>query len=82
MVALEALHDIRWEIGNVDLTIHAERPILSTYKPAIRESLAGLLRIPPDRISVKAKTNEGFDAVGQGRAIACEVALTVNMESE
>lgn len=82
MITLQALRARRWEVGNVDLTIHAERPILSSYKPAIRESLANLLRTEPERISVKAKTNEGFDAVGQGRAISCEVALTVKRESE
>jgi len=56
---------------NVDVTIHAEQPRLGPYKTAIREQLAGLLNLPPDAVGVKAKTNEGLDAVGRGEAIAC-----------
>ena len=39
--------------------------------------MTGLMSLDPERIGVKAKTNEGFDAVGEGRAIACEAALTL-----
>lgn len=58
-------------VANLDIVIHAERPKLSAYKPAIRDSIAGLLGLPPDKVGVKAKTNEGLDAVGRGEAIAC-----------
>ena len=64
-----------WRINNLDLTIRAEKPKLAAYKNRLRQSLASLLSLDPDRIGVKAKTNEGFDAVGEGRAIACEAAL-------
>lgn len=73
--ALEEIERLNWRVNNVDLTILAERPKLSGHKGAIRESLSHLLKIDADSISVKAKTNEGFDAVGRGEAIACEVGL-------
>jgi len=57
--------------GNVDLIIHAQQPRLSAHKPRIRESVASLLQLDPDRVSVKATTNEGLDAIGRGEAIAC-----------
>lgn len=67
-----------WRVENVDVVIHAERPRLTPHKPAIRESLAELLDVPLDRVSVKATTNEGLDAVGRGEAMACwAVALLV-----
>ena len=73
--ALREVNDLGWRINNLDLTIRAEKPKLAAYKNRLRQSLAGLLSLDPERIGVKAKTNEGFDAVGEGRAIACEAAL-------
>ena len=64
-----------YQVGNVDVIIHAERPKLGAYKERIRESLAALLGLTADRVGVKAKTNEGIDAIGRGEAIACWVAV-------
>jgi len=65
----------RYKIINVDATIHAERPKLSRYKSAIRDEVARLLGVPADVVSIKAKTNEGLDAVGRGEAIAATVIV-------
>jgi len=59
-----------FEIGNVDVTVMLESPKLRSRIDEIRASLATVLGIGPDRISVKAKTNEGVDAVGRSEAIA------------
>jgi 2-C-methyl-D-erythritol 4-phosphate cytidylyltransferase/2-C-methyl-D-erythritol 2,4-cyclodiphosphate synthase len=65
-----------FEIGNVDVTVMLERPKLRDHMDAIRRSLAAVLGINLDRVSVKAKTNEGVDAIGRGEAIAAHaVAL-------
>ena len=76
--ALREVHSLGWRINNLDLTIRAEKPKLAEYKNRLRQSLADLLGLAPERIGVKAKTNEGFDAVGEGRAIACEAALILS----
>ena len=60
-----------WAPANVDVVIHAERPKLSPHKEAIRASLAEVLGLPIERVGVKAKPNEGLDAVGRGEEIAC-----------
>jgi len=60
---------------NVDAIIHAERPKLGPHKKAIREEVARLLGLVPEAVSIKAKTNEGVDAVGRGEAIACTVVV-------
>ncbi|QDV89025.1 2-C-methyl-D-erythritol 2,4-cyclodiphosphate synthase [Phycisphaerae bacterium RAS2] len=57
--------------ANVDVVIHAERPKLSPHKAAIRANVAALLGISEDRVSIKAKTNEGVDAIGRGEAMGC-----------
>lgn len=65
-----------FEIGNVDVTVVLESPKLRGHIDRIRASLAAVLGIDVDRISVKAKTNEGVDAIGRGEAIAAHaVAL-------
>ena len=77
---VEALARVRaagYQVANVDLIIHAERPKLSPHKPLIRQTIADLLGVPPDRVGLKAKTNEGLDAVGRGEAIACWAAVVL-----
>jgi 2-C-methyl-D-erythritol 2,4-cyclodiphosphate synthase len=59
-----------WKVGNLDLVVVAERPKLSAHVPAMRSRIAGILEIDPSQVSIKATTNEGMDAVGQGRALA------------
>lgn len=74
------VRDDGFRVGNVDLIIHAERPKLSVHKRAIAESIAGWLEVSPEVVSVKAKTNEGMDAVGRGEAIACTAVVLLNFE--
>lgn len=61
----------RWRLTNLDATIIAERPKLGAHKERIRASVAALWGVPEELVSVKAKTNERFDALGSGRAMAC-----------
>ena len=65
------------EIINIDAVITLEGFRLKPYTAAIRESLSTLLSLPVDRISVKAKTNEGLDSLGKGEAVKAEVVVLV-----
>jgi 2-C-methyl-D-erythritol 2,4-cyclodiphosphate synthase len=69
-----------YEVGNVDVTVVLEAPKLRAFMDEIRASLSAALGIPIDRVSVKAKTNEGVDAVGRGEAIAAH-AIAVLRQS-
>jgi 2-C-methyl-D-erythritol 2,4-cyclodiphosphate synthase len=62
-------------LGNVDVTILAERPRLKPFKPAMVAALAGLLHCRPDQVNVKAGTNEGCDAIGRGEAVAAHAVV-------
>lgn len=65
-------------VANIDSTVIAERPKLAPHIAAIRNTLANILQIDIDQVSVKAKTNETLDAVGRGEAMAAQaVALIV-----
>lgn len=63
------------KIINIDAVIIAERPRLNPYFPQIKLKLAGLMGIPPQRLSLKAKTNEGLGFIGGGQAIAAWVIV-------
>lgn len=66
------------EIINVDATITLEHFKLAPYINDIRKSLSELLSLDVSRISVKAKTNEGLDAIGEGKAVKAEVVVLIN----
>jgi 2-C-methyl-D-erythritol 2,4-cyclodiphosphate synthase len=66
-----------WRPHSLDATVVCERPKLAPFVAAMRHGLAGALRLPLDAVSVKAKTNEGLDAVGQGEAIAAQAIILV-----
>ena len=70
-----------WRLQNLDCTVIAERPKLAPHIPAIRASLATLFQVPESCISVKAKTNEGVDAVGRREAIAAWAVLLAETQT-
>lgn len=65
-------------IVHLDAVVVTERPKLAPHFPAMREALARALAVEPGRISLKAKTNEGIDAIGRGEAIAAHAVATVD----
>lgn len=58
-----------YKIQNIDCVIITESPKLLPYRNKIRKSIAELLGINSSRVFVKAKTREGLDSVGQGKAV-------------
>ena len=77
------LNEVRqrnWEIVNLDCTIFAEQPKLTSAKPHIQQRLAELLGIPADRINVKAKTGEQVGPVGREEAIAADAVVLLTRQ--
>jgi 2-C-methyl-D-erythritol 2,4-cyclodiphosphate synthase len=64
-----------FRVVNVDSTVSLEKPKLRPHIEAMRENLAKILEIEIDAVSVKAKTGEKVDAVGENRAIKAEVVV-------
>jgi 2-C-methyl-D-erythritol 2,4-cyclodiphosphate synthase len=72
------LEERGFEIANVDATILAERPKMAPHISEMKVRLAEAMKISESQINVKAKTNEGLDAIGRGEAIAAQaVALII-----
>jgi 2-C-methyl-D-erythritol 4-phosphate cytidylyltransferase/2-C-methyl-D-erythritol 2,4-cyclodiphosphate synthase len=64
-------------VGNVDATVILERPKLAPYVDRMRATLAEALEVTIDRVSIKAKTNEGVGEIGRGEAIAVHAIALV-----
>lgn len=71
-----------YEIANVDSIVHLESPKLRPYIDEIRKGLADALEVETSRVSVKAKTAEGLDAVGERRAVRAEAGVLLNHRAE
>ena len=66
-----------WQPMHIDAMVLAEAPKLAPYIPDMRYRIACTLGILPEQVSIKATTNEGMDAVGARRAIACYAVATI-----
>lgn len=75
--ARKLLEERNFTISHVDAVVISERPKLGPHFPAMRGALAKALGVGVDRISLKAKTNEGVGEIGRGEAIACHAIATV-----
>ena len=63
------IYNFGFEIINVDLTIIAQKPKLSSYKEAFRNSLAQILGIKPFRVNIKATTTEKLGFIGRSEGV-------------
>jgi 2-C-methyl-D-erythritol 2,4-cyclodiphosphate synthase len=75
--AVERVRRRGWSVGNVDVTVIAERPKIGPYRDAMRTALAAALGIDPDAVSVKGKTNEHMGFVGREEGLACIAVATL-----
>jgi 2-C-methyl-D-erythritol 2,4-cyclodiphosphate synthase len=74
------LSDKCLHIEYVDAVVILEKPKLGPHFPEMRQALANSLGVLPETIHLKAKTNEGVDAVGRGEAIAAHVVATLRSD--
>ena len=68
-------------ISNIDTMIYAEAPKMKPYINLMRESIANVLNININQISIKATTYEKMDAIGRGEAIACDSTVLVERKN-
>lgn len=67
-----------WHVVNLDCTVITQIPKLSPRITQIREMLGFLLETDISRISVKAKTNEHLDAIGEGKAASAHAVVLLS----
>jgi 2-C-methyl-D-erythritol 2,4-cyclodiphosphate synthase len=76
--ARKLLDENHLTIEHVDAVVITEKPKLGPHFRKMREVLAKSLGVAPSKIHLKAKTNEGVDAIGHGEAIAAQVVATLS----
>lgn len=76
--ARKLLGEKMFAIEYIDAVVITERPKLGPHFPKMREALARALGVSVDLIHLKAKTNEGVDAIGRGEAIAAHVVAMLS----
>ena len=81
-VLLEHVVSLAGEKGlkanNLDVVIIAQVPKLGRKKLEMRDVMARLLGISPDRVNVKATTTEGLDDIGEGKGIAAQAVVILS----
>jgi 2-C-methyl-D-erythritol 2,4-cyclodiphosphate synthase len=73
--AVRLTKENNFRVVNLDSTISLEKPKLRPHISAMRKNLATVLSVEPDCVSVKAKTGEGVDSIGQRLAIKAEAVV-------
>ena len=60
-----------YKVGNIDVTMIAQRPKLKDYIPRMEQNIANCLGVDPGRVNVKATTEERLGFTGDGSGMAC-----------
>ena len=74
---VELIGEKGYIVGNVDVTVIAQRPKLLTFIPQMIENVAADLGVNPDCVSVKATTTEHLGFTGRGEGIASMAVATI-----
>ena len=59
-----------YELANLDVTVVAQEPVLAPHLEAMRDTIAGVLGVAAEQVSVKAKSTDRLGALGRGEGIA------------
>lgn len=67
----EKIKEAGYEVGNIDVTMIAQKPKLKEYIPQMTQNIARALDIPVGRVNVKATTEEKLGFTGSGEGMSC-----------
>ncbi len=76
----DLIQDKGYAVVNIDSNIIAQAPKMMPYIPKMKEILANILKISPQDLSIKAKTKEQMDAVGQQLAIEANAVVMLKKQ--
>ena len=75
----ERLKERGFAVVNIDATVIAQAPKLSPYRERMERAIADALEIPPDRVNVKATTEEKLGFTGDGLGIAAHAVALLEL---
>ena len=68
---VEKIHTAGYRVGNVDVTMIAQKPKLKDHIPQMQENIARALQVDHSRVNVKATTEEHLGFTGDGSGMSC-----------
>ena len=71
------LREKRFRVGNIDATICAEQPKINPHIPQMQQTLAPLLEISPDEVSIKATTTERLGFTGRQEGMSAYAVVLI-----
>lgn len=74
---MRLIREAGYELGNIDATIAAERPKLNPHIPAMKQTLAEVMQVDEDDISIKATTTEKLGFTGRQEGIAAYATVLI-----
>lgn len=77
---MELVREKGFELGNIDATICAERPKLNPHVPAMKETLAKVMDVEEEDISIKATTTEELGFTGRQEGISAYAVVLIVKE--
>jgi 2-C-methyl-D-erythritol 2,4-cyclodiphosphate synthase len=80
--AAQKVNEAGFRVVNLDCVVHAERPKLADHQDAIRHRIAGILKISPFQVGLKAKTGEGVGPVGHEEIIEARCVALLEMTGD
>jgi len=79
---MKIAHDEGFTVNNLDATVVAQKPKLTTYLNDMEEKLSGVLEVDPQVINVKATTTEGLGFCGREEGLAAYAVVTLKARSQ
>ena len=76
----EKIREKGYVVGNIDVTMIAQRPKLKDYIPQMVENIASVLEIEPSQVNVKATTEEHLGFTGDGSGMACHAVCLLHSD--
>ena len=73
----EVMTDRGYRLGNIDATVIAQAPKMAPHILTMRENIAAAFGVDPDRVSVKATTEERLGFTGSGEGIAAHAVCLI-----
>ena len=74
----QKIYEKGYRISNIDVTMIAQKPKLKDYIPQMQQNIAEHLKIPADRVNVKATTEEHLGFTGSGEGMACHAVCLLD----
>ena len=74
----DLIHEKGWKVGNVDATLILEQPKIKLHIEKMQETLAPLMDIEPDAVSIKATTNETMGYVGRQEGVLAYATVLIS----